>query len=80
MSQGRGFFSGKLENFKFQVVTQDMVRMRMSTAVYGSFGFTYHETLTPVEKLLFREEINEANIHGTTFLGGKERVVWKPDK
>lgn len=80
ITRGRGFFSGKIDKWEFEVLNPDMIRLRISTAVYGSFGLTYNETLCPIESLLFREEINTENIHGSAFLGAKEKIIWKPNK
>lgn len=76
----RGFFSGMVDECKFEVLNSNMIRLRKSVDFYGRFGLTYHGVFKANDKVLFGREINDENIHGSAFLGAKEKIIWKPDK
>jgi len=80
ITQSRNFITGEIKKWQIGILAEDLIRVRTSTVLFDLFGRVCREQVGPADEFLFREEINATNIHGTTFLGAKEKIVWKPSK
>lgn len=80
ITQSRNFFTGEIKKWQIGILAEDLIRVRTSVVLFDLFGRLCREQINPTDEFLFREEINETNIHGSTSLGAKERIIWKPSK